>query len=98
MTKRYPLVNFASLILCSPQALAVNGGGGAGGRIAVYFKSNRTFSGSFEALGGNGQYDGYTGGPGTIFFYHLLHKHRTLMISNAGRKPLTEQQQVMISR
>ena len=47
------------------------GGGGAAGRIAVYFALNRTFSGSFEAHGGSsGGANAGHGGPGTMFFYH----------------------------
>lgn len=47
-------------------------GGGSGGRIAVYFAENKTYSGSFDAYGGLGQ-DGEVntfGSPGTMFFYH----------------------------
>ena len=65
-----------------------HGGGGAGGRIAVYFRSNKTYSGVFESLGGNAQGDALPGGAGTVFLYHLIHKHRTLLISNAGRKAI----------
>lgn len=62
------------------------GGGGAGGRLAVYFKSNRTYSGTFEAYGGNGGPNGATaGGAGTIFLYHRIHRHRTLIVSNKVR-------------
>ena len=65
-----------------------HGGGGAGGRIAVYFRSNKTYSGVFESLGGNAQGSALPGGAGTVFLYHLIHKHRTLLISNAGRKAI----------
>ena len=63
-----------------------HGGGGAGGRIAVYFKSNRTYGGVFQSLGGDAKGDALPGGAGTVFLYHLIHKHRTLLVSNAGRK------------
>lgn len=56
--------------------------------MALYFKSNRTYSGSFKAFGGNGTGSAFSGGAGTLFFYHLIHKHRTLMISNRGRRSL----------
>lgn len=54
----------------------------------MYFRSNKTFSGIFETLGGNARGDALPGGAGTVFLYHLIHKHRTLLISNAGRKAL----------
>ncbi|XP_038052472.1 uncharacterized protein LOC119725183 [Patiria miniata] len=64
------------------------GGGGSAGRIAVYFALNRTFSGSFEAHGGQagGQGAG-VGGPGTMFFYHTGYRHRTLIVNNLGKGP-----------
>ena len=30
------------------------------------------------------------GGPGTVFLYHLVHTHRTLLIDNDGGKPLNK--------
>lgn len=70
------------------------GGGGAGGRMAVYFRNNRTYSGTFEAFGGNGGIRGGTaGGAGTIFIYHLVHHHRTLIVSNKQRSPLKPRDQ-----
>lgn len=30
------------------------------------------------------------GGPGTVFLYHLVHTHRTLLIDNNGGKPLNK--------
>lgn len=79
---------FYFFYLISLHSSGNNGGGGAGGRLALYFKSNRTYSGSFQALGGNGKDRAYSGGAGTMFFYHLKHKHRTLMISNRNRRSL----------
>jgi len=48
------------------------GGAGAGGRIALYFASNKTYAGTFDAFGGRGQNGGANtdGSPGTIFLYH----------------------------
>nr|XP_026694748.1 uncharacterized protein LOC104266654 [Ciona intestinalis] len=74
-----------------------SGGGGAAGRIAVYFASNKTYSGSWQAHGGKpgnvvGNYvssdttTGY-GGPGTMYFYHTVHKHTTLIVNNNGHGP-----------
>jgi len=54
----------------------------------VYFRSNKTYSGVFESLGGNAVGEALPGGAGTVFLYHLIHKHRTLLISNAGRKAI----------
>ncbi|XP_071506021.1 uncharacterized protein [Diadema antillarum] len=54
-------------------------GGGAGGRISVYLWRNETFRGRFVAHGGVG-YE--PGGPGTVFLYHLVHEHRTLLVDN----------------
>ena len=67
------------------------GGGGGGGRLALYFNSNKTFSGSFEAYGGKGGGSGASvGGAGTIFLYHKGYQHRTLQISNKGAGSITE--------
>ncbi|KAK3576661.1 hypothetical protein CHS0354_004945 [Potamilus streckersoni] len=62
------------------------GGGGGGGRIAMYFKENTTFS-EFRYLA-NGGWPGMNcntcegGGPGTVFLYHMIQNHRTLIIDN----------------
>jgi hypothetical protein len=75
-----------------------NGGGGAGGRLAVYFKSNRTYSGTFEAYGGNGgKHGGTAGGAGTIILYHLIHRHRTLVVSNKLRSPVKPRDEAISS-
>ena len=74
------------------------GGGGAGGRIAVYFRSNRTYSGTFEGYGGNSWGNGgIAGGAGTVFLYHRVHRHRTLVVSNKGRSPLKPRDQPISS-
>ena len=74
------------------------GGGGAGGRIAIYFEVNETSTYFvYEARGGAalgcqlGREDlckAEAGGPGTVFLYHMIHTHRTLLIHNGGQKPL----------
>lgn len=65
-----------------------SGGGGAGGRIAIYFKRNVTFS-EFRYLASGGLPgrvcdDCEAGGPGTVFLYHMGENHRTLVIDNNG--------------
>jgi len=68
-------------------ALNTAGGGGAGGRIAIYLQNNMTSWGfTYQAVGGNGF---EAGGPGTVFVWHLVYQHRTLIINNWGRSPLT---------
>ena len=62
----------------------------------MYFTSNKTYSGFFEAFGGDAASPAVSGGPGTSFFYHLLHKHRSLIISNAGRAAIPQKYQVSI--
>ena len=65
------------------------GSGGAGGRIAVYFKVNETMS-SFrhQAFGGSaGGVDSENGGAGTIFIYHMLEDHTTLILDNDNQHP-----------
>ena len=42
----------------------------------------------FQSLGGDAKGDALPGGAGTVFLYHLIHKHRTLLVSNAGRKAI----------
>ncbi|KAH3816398.1 hypothetical protein DPMN_117914 [Dreissena polymorpha] len=65
-----------------------SGGGGGGGRIAMYFHLNTTFS-EFRYLA-NGGLAGRVcdkceaGGPGTVFLYHMVEEHRTLIIDNNG--------------
>ena len=71
-------------------------GGGAGGRIAMYFQSNRTFT-DFRYLA-NGGHAGKecddclaeAGGAGTIFLYNMHYQHRTLIIDNNGAPPPRE--------
>lgn len=75
-----------------------SGGGGAGGRIAIYFQENKTSTYLiYEARGGSAfgcefgkehLCKAEAGGPGTVFLYHMIHTHRTLMIHNGGQKPL----------
>lgn len=65
-------------------------GGGSGGRVALHFKVNETFS-EFRYLASGGEPGGpcdgcEAGGAGTVFIYHLLEDHRTLIIDNNGTK------------
>ena len=64
------------------------GGGGAGGRIALYLNHNDTYLGKFHSYGGDAtyhpNYPGEPGGPGTVFIYHQIEQHTTLYISNNG--------------
>ena len=46
------------------------GGGGSGGRIAMNFAENKTYTGTFDAYGGLGGNNIGNGSAGTIFFYH----------------------------
>ena len=64
----------------------IGGGGGAGGRIAIYFWINNTYLGSYQAHGGDvdTRYNTEPGGPGTVFLYHQEHQHRTLYVNNNG--------------
>ena len=48
---------------------------------------------SYQAHGGKaktGLPNVENGGPGTVFLYHLVHTHRTLLIDNDGGKPLNK--------
>ena len=48
---------------------------------------------SYQAHGGKakaGLENVENGGPGTVFLYHLVHTHRTLLIDNDGGKPLNK--------
>jgi hypothetical protein len=50
-----------------------SGGGGAGGRVAVYFNRNETMSAfRFQAIGGKGGSSAENGGAGTVFVYNML--------------------------
>lgn len=71
------------------------GGGGAGGRIAIYFQENFTSPYFvYEARGGShcgrnwSECSAEAGGPGTVFLYHMVHEHRTLLIHNGDQEPL----------
>ncbi|PIK61099.1 hypothetical protein BSL78_01924 [Apostichopus japonicus] len=65
------------------QSQDYQGGAGSGGRIAVYFEVNETYRGEFHCHGGEAFNQGESGGPGTVFLYHLIHEHRTLLVDNA---------------
>jgi len=72
------------------------GGGGGGGRIAIYFVTNTTLFGfRVHSRGGKGGETrsptsrppvGENGGAGTSILYHMIHRHRTLLIDNGGLK------------
>ncbi|CAH1775844.1 unnamed protein product, partial [Owenia fusiformis] len=68
-----------------------SGGGGSGGRIAMYFNSNKTYAGSWDLYGGlgGGYGSAYDGASGTAFFYHQVHDHTTLLINNNMRGAAT---------
>ena len=70
------------------------GGGGAGGRVALYFRRNETFSSFRYTAYGGAAGDGngaQNGGGGTVFIYHLLEDHQTLIIDNNGLQPPSEE-------
>jgi hypothetical protein len=56
------------------------GCGGSGGRIAMYFDRNFTFSGSWDVYGGDTPINECDGASGTAFFYHNG-KHIVFLIS-----------------
>ena len=59
------------------------GGGGSGGRIAVYFSNQSTYIGSIQAFGGAGSSD--LGAAGTIYIHDLSlpsQPHRVLKVVN----------------
>ena len=66
------------------------GGGGAGGRIAVYFNYNLTYHGSYQCHGGASGTQGEPGGPGTVFMYNMVKKHRTIYVNNNNLKTKRE--------
>lgn len=47
-----------------------SGCGGSGGRIAMYFNTNFTFSGSWDVYGGDSAIATCDGASGTAYFYH----------------------------
>lgn len=49
---------------------SAGGGAGSGGRIAMFFADNKTYTGLFDAYGGLGHSVEGNGSPGTIYFYH----------------------------
>ena len=64
-------------------------------RICVFFDFMFVISVkfSYQAHGGKakaGLENVENGGPGTVFLYHLVHTHRTLLIDNDGGKPLNK--------
>ena len=48
----------------------IQGCGGSGGRIAMFFNKNFTFSGSWDVFGGDTLKPECDGASGTAFFYH----------------------------
>lgn len=75
------------------------GGGGGGGRIAFYFKVNETMSSfRYKANGGqagDGGKRSENGGAGTVFIYHMLEQHRTLIIDNEGLAPFDPEHKLL---
>ena len=65
------------------------GGGGAGGRIAIYTKSANRFSGTIQTYGGASDVE--TGGSGTIYHSDITQNgiERSLVIDNNNRHPLS---------
>ena len=67
------------------------GGGGSGGRIALYYQKG-FFDGFLEAAGGNGDVE--NGAAGTVYVERAgnssARAYRTLKVDNKGRSPLTE--------
>ena len=64
-------------------------------RICIFFDFMFVISleFSYQAHGGKakaGLENVENGGPGTVFLYHLVHTHRTLLIDNDGGKPLNK--------
>ena len=60
------------------------GGGGSGGRIALYFTDN-TFTGLFTAYGGSSSYE--PGAAGTVYQESkvMTPRFRSLMVDNNGQ-------------
>ena len=65
------------------------GGGGAGGRIAIYTESANRFSGTIQTYGGASDVE--AGGPGTIYHSDTTPNgiERSLIIDNNKRHPLS---------
>ena len=67
------------------------GGGGSGGRIALYYQKG-FFDGVLEAAGGSGDVE--NGAAGTVYVEKAgnssARAYRTLKVDNKGRSPLTE--------
>lgn len=68
------------------------GSGGAGGRVAVYFNINETMSEfRYWAYGGaKGGSRSENGGAGTVFIYHKMENHTTIILDNDGQHPRHE--------
>ena len=90
----YRLTGYGSMVSAGGKGSAYSthaAGGGGGGRIALYFHVNHTFS-SFRYLANGGLAgldrarcpDCEPGGPGTVYLYHKVHQHSTLLIDNNG--------------
>ena len=62
------------------------GGAGAGGRIAIYFRENVTYWGTYQCHGGYSTGSGESGGPGIVFIYNVKENHSTLYINNNNRQ------------
>ena len=68
------------------------GSGGSGGRVSVYFNINETMSEfRYWAYGGaKGGSNSENGGAGTVFLYHKLENHTTIILDNDGQHPRHE--------
>ena len=85
-----------------PSSYAPYAGGGAGGRIAVYYNGSYTFIGSFQSYGGTSGAE--WGGAGTVYIennQNVSHPYRTLRIDNratpSGPSRLHEIQEINLA-
>ena len=67
------------------------GGGGAGGRIAVYFSNHERHSfygGTLETQGGSAGPNAEPGASGTVYLEHVGKGYRTVRVDNKNQKSL----------
>ena len=85
----YPLLSEAVQSVCF--MLQIAGGGGAGGRVAIYVTTSNTYVGEYHTNGGEGYVE--DGGSGTTFIEapdNDGEMKRSLYIDNKGGKPLSQ--------
>lgn len=87
------LQGYGSILATGGNGVAVGDGGGAGGRIAIYWKNMLYWAGNIHAYGGTSGTVGQQGGAGTLYFEFSGggYTNRTLSVEGNFLNPVNMQ-------